>query len=180
MQWERVSRRCGVMAVAWAMCLVMGCASGFIEDDNFYEQDSEFQIDQEARIRDTLEHRQALDVLAKYRQALVRKDFGTLDRLIAEDYYDNSSTTNTTKDDYGRTQLADMFEMLANHAESIRYKIVVKDITLARGVAAIDYEFRYAYQYKVGDTSSWDAGVEVNRVEVKRQQDDVWKIVSGL
>ena len=45
--------------------------------------------------------------------------------------------------------------------------------------AFIDYEYRYAYQFKVGEEESWDAGVEVNRLELKRVNDQ-WKIVSGL
>ena len=161
-------------------CVAMtGCASEFIRSDEFYVEDADFRIDEEVKIKDTVENREILDVMAKYRQALVKKDFGTLDRIISKDYYDNASTTNTTRDDYGREQLDNLFEMLANHAESIQYRIVVKSVEIERDEAFVDYEYRYAYQFKIGEEVSWDAGVEVNRVTLK-QADDKWQILSGL
>ncbi|CAN0217933.1 unnamed protein product [Laminaria digitata] len=157
-----------------------GCASEFIRGEDVYKDDVDFIIDDEAKIRDTSENRAILDVMAKYRQAMVKKDFGTLNRIIDDGYYDNGSTTNTTRDDYGREQLDELFEMLANHAESIQYRITIKEITIERSEAFVDYEYRYAYQFKVGEEISWDAGVEVNRVTLQRKNEDEWKILSGL
>ena len=45
--------------------------------------------------------------------------------------------------------------------------------------AHVDYEYRYTYQYTVGDEVSWDAGVEVNRLDLKKIKGE-WKIISGL
>lgn len=159
---------------------LIGCASEFLRGEEFHSEDVDFLIDDEARIRDTQEHRAVLEVMAKYRQAIVKKDFGTLNRLVSAEYYDNASTTNTTRDDYGRQQLDELFEMLANHAESIQYRITIKDVLIERGEAFIDYEYRYAYQFKVGEELSWDAGVEVNRVTLRKISDEQWQILSGL
>lgn len=155
------------------------CNSEYLQDKEFYAEDPEFRIDEEAQILDTVEHRSILDVMARYRQALVKKDFGTINRLVADDYYDNGSTTNTTRDDYGREQLDEIFELLANHADSIQYRMTIKNVEIVRGRARVDYEYRYAYQYRIDEEISWDAGVEVNRVELKRVGED-WRIVSGL
>lgn len=171
--------RSWIALTLWALMLGPGCASDYIRDDNFRPEEPEFRIDEAAQIVDDEAHRSILEVMAQYRQALTKKDFGTINRLIAPDYYDNSATTNTTKDDYGREQLGEIFEMLANHAESIQYRVTIKDVEIVRDQAYIDYEYRYAYQYRVGEDVSWDAGVEINRVSLK-QVDGQWKIVSGL
>lgn len=155
------------------------CGPTYLMDDNFHAEDLDFRIDDEAKIQDTSSHREVLEVLAKYRVAIVKKDFGTLNSIIASEYYENAGTTNTTKDDYGHPQLKDLFELMAQHSESIQYKITVKQIEVSKREAQVDYEYRYAYQYKVGEEMSWDAGVEVNRVQL-RQMDGVWKIISGL
>lgn len=157
----------------------MACASEFLVDETFEQDDDDFRIDDEAKIADTPEHREMLDVLVQYRQAVVKKDFGTLKELIAPNYYENASTTNTTADDYGHDDMIASFEQVAKHSDQIQYRMVVKRITKKRGQAMIDYEYRYAFQYMVGDETSWDAGVDVNRVTL-RKFDGVWKIHSGL
>lgn len=169
----------GIIAMMCLCFVVSGCAASQLQDENFHEEDTEFRIDEDAEIEDNASNREVLEVLLKYRQALVRKDFGELGQMIADDYYDNGSTTNTTRDDYGKDQLSEFFEMLANHSESIQYRVLIKQMRVDKSEAFIDYEYRFAYQFKVGDEESWDAGVEVNRLELKRVGDS-WKIVSGL
>ena len=171
------ARRFAILALA-AMTLT-ACGSEFITDDTLYTEDLDFAIDEESRILDTVESREVLDVLAKYRVAVVKKDFGALNRLVSDDYYDNASTTNTTRDDYGREGLSETFELMAQHADSIQYKVTVKGVEIERGLAHIDYEYTYAYQFKVGDEVAWDSGTDVNRVELKRVEGE-WKIVAGL
>lgn len=156
-----------------------GCGDQFIRADELYQNDPGFNISEDAEIPDTTRSRQALDVLAQYRQAVVQKDFGALNRLIAEDYYDNAGTTDTTQDDYDAERLSQVFEMMAQHTESITYKVLVKNVELEKDRAFVDYEYEYAYQYKFGDDVKWDAGVEVNRLELT-ERGDGWKIVSGL
>ncbi len=126
-----------------------------------------------------MENRQVVDVLLQYRRAVIRKDVGALRRLVSEDYYDNGGTTDTTRDDFGVDELPEIFELIAQHAEQIKYDVVVKDVEIKDDVAYVDYEYEYAYQYKVGDQTSWDAGLEVNRLELA-QRDGEWKIISGL
>ena len=159
-----------------AMIVTSACSPGYIRPNDIYANDPTFKIDPESRIPDTLETRK---VLAQYRLALVNKDFGTLNRLVSEDYYDNAGTTHTTSDDYGVKELRASFELMASHTEGIQYKVLVKDLTFEEQRAHVDYEYEYAYEYKVGDESTWDAGVEVNRLRLAREG-DVWRIVGGL
>lgn len=161
------------------MIVSSACSPGYIRPNDIYPNDPAFRIDSEARIPDTVEARKVLDVVAQYRLALVNKDFGTLNRLVSENYYDNAGTTHTTSDDYGVNELRSAFEVMASHTEGIQYKVVIKDLVFEDQRAHVDYEYEYAYEYKVGDESTWDAGVEVNRLRLAHEG-DVWRIVGGL
>lgn len=156
-----------------------GCGDQFIRADELYQDDPGFTISEEAEIPDTTQARQALDVLAQYRQAVVNKDFGALNRLVSEDYYDNAGTTDTTKDDYDAQRLSEVFEMMAEHTESITYKVMVEDVDIQKDRAFVDYEYEYSYQYEFGEDVKWDAGVEVNRLELV-EKGGSYQIVSGL
>jgi hypothetical protein len=164
------------------LCLVVvltACGPTHLKTDTMYGSDSGFFVDEEAQIVDTPDHREVLDVLRRYQRALVAKDFGTLKQLISNDYYDNAGTTHTTADDYGRAELDEIFEMMAQNVESIQFRVVVKDVLVQGRRAHIDYEYRYSYQYRVGDEVTWDAGVDVNRLQLVYEQDR-WRITSGL
>lgn len=167
------------LILVWALIGLAGCSGQYIQADELYPNDPGFNIDEEAQIMDTTEARQALDVLAQYRRAVVEKDFGSLNRLVSEDYYDNAGTTDTTRDDYDAEKLSEVFEMMAEHAESITYKVMVKGVEVDKDRAFVDYEYEYAYQYGMGDDVKWDAGLEVNRLELI-ERGDGWEIVSGL
>lgn len=157
----------------------IGCGPRQIRSDEFYVEDPDFSIDETATILDTTETREVLDVLWQYRQALVKKDFGALNRLVSDDYYENAGTTGTTADDYNRADLDDIFEMMAQSAEGIRYKIKVQDVEVRGGRAHVDYEFDYAFKYRVGDAETWDAGSDVNRIVMAREGER-WRIISGM
>jgi hypothetical protein len=157
----------------------IGCGPAYLKKESHYAEEVGFTIDDEAQIPDTVENRQVLDVLVQYRSAIVRKDVGSLKRLVSAEYYENGGTTNTTTDDYGAEQLPKIYEMMAQHAENIRYEVTVKELVVDGQRAYVDYEYQYAYQFKVGEQPSWDAGIDVNRLELL-DQDGEWKIISGL
>jgi hypothetical protein len=172
MQWIAI----GLVVAAG---LVSGCASRYVQKEDFESAGSGFYIDDEADIEDTPQNREVLGLILQYRNALVKKDIGALKRLIADDYYDNSGTTDTTRDDYGRERLPEIFEIVANHAEKIEYKVTIKHLEYKRNRALVEYEYKYAYKYQVGEKPTWDAGVEMNQVELV-SNNGTWKIASGL
>jgi hypothetical protein len=69
--------------------------------------------------------------------------------------------------------------MMAQSAKEIRYDVLVKDVEVEADHAYVDYKFDYAYQYVVADEVAWDAGIDVNRLELA-QENGEWRIVSGL
>lgn len=168
-----------VLSLLLVFSLLVGCGASQITSENFHAEDRDFVIDREATIQDTSEAREVLEVLAEYRRALIQKDFGTLNRIISQDYYSNAGTTHTTADNYGRAQLDEIFEMIAQHAEQVRYRISVKELVVDGVRARVDFEYEYAYQFRVGDREEWDAGVDVMRMEFAREGDR-WRIIGGM
>jgi len=158
---------------------LVGCTTDYLKKDKGFEDIDGFEFDREAKIEDTSEHREVVGVLIEYRGALVSKDIGRLKRLISDEYYSNAGTTNTTADDYGAVDLPGVFELLSKHADEVKYDVVVKAVNVDGRKASVDYEYHYAYRYDVSGQASWDAGVDLNRLELV-QREGAWKIVSGL
>lgn len=171
--------RVRILAILTLATFALACGQAYLRTTDHYPDEPGFSIDEKAEILDTTENRKILDVLLQYRRALVRKDVGALRRLVSERYYDNSATTDTTRDDYGIEQLPELYELIAQHTDQIKYDVVVKDVGIKEASAFVDYEFQYAYQYNVGEQTSWDAGLDVNRLELESENGE-WKIVSGL
>ncbi len=162
-----------------SLVAVVGCGNDYLRTEDHYADEVGFVIDEEAEIPDTVDARQVVDVLVQYRRAVVRKDVGTLRRLVSERYYDNGGTTDTTRDDYAAESLPEVFELMAQNANQIKYDVKVKGVEVGERTASIDYEYEYAYQYQVGEQTNWDAGIDVNRLQLEAEEDG-WKIVSGL
>lgn len=166
-------------ACTLALIAFAGCASQSIKGEELYEDDSGFRIGDNVQIDDTARNRQVLDIVARYRQALVQKDFGSLRRLVADDYYDNSGTTDTTEDDYGAERLPEIYEHIAKYGKDITYDITIRDLRFDRAKAFVRYEYQFSYRSTVGEKPSWDAAEDVNEIELI-QKEDGWRIVSGL
>jgi phosphopantetheine adenylyltransferase len=168
--------------VGFVVCgmLISSCMKNQLEDEELEANDRSFQIADEAEVIDTEKTRAVLNVLSRYRQAVVDKDFGTIKKLVSQDYYDNAGTTDTTEDDYGWSELKkQILEMMAEHTDEIKYDMLIQNVEVKKGTAYIDYEYDFAYRYKVGETQTWDAGLETNRVELQKE-DGKWRITSGL
>lgn len=157
-----------------------GCAGDYLREDDLYEDDPAFQIDEKAEIPNTPEYRRVLDVLAHYRRAVVDKDIGTLRRLASESYYENAGTTDTTRDDYSADQLGAVFDLISN-ASDIQFEVTVEDVELDEDGqhASFDFAYEFAYKYEVGGDSAWDADRDVNRLELLHEGGH-WRIVSGM
>lgn len=159
--------------------LLAGCASQTIQSEELYQDEPNFRISEDIKIDDTAKNRQVLDVVARYREAMVQKDFGTLRNLVADSYYDNSGTTDTTEDDYGADRLPKIYEHIAQYGEDISYEMTIQDIRFDRGRAFVRYQYRFAYRSTVGKKPTWDAAEDVNELELI-EQEGRWRIASGL
>lgn len=155
------------------------CGPDYLRKESHYADVHGLEIDETSEIPDTAENRAVVNVLIQYRNALVTKDVGTLKRLVSDTYYENAGTTDSTRDDYGAAELPDVFELLASKADEIKFDIELKHVEVKGDKAMVDYEFKYAYRFAVGDQQNWDAGTDLNRLELFAENGE-WKIISGL
>ncbi|MEZ4459842.1 MAG: hypothetical protein R3E66_08960 [bacterium] len=167
------------LIVALVALAATACGPDYLRKESHYADVQGVEIDEQSEIPDTEANRAIVNVLITYRNALIQKDVGSLKRLVSDKYYENAGTTDTTKDDYGAADLNDVFELLASEAEDIKYDVIIKGVEVDGDKASVDYEFKYAYRFTVGDQQTWDAGTDLNRLELLDENGE-WKIISGL
>ncbi len=174
-----LKRYIGWMIIAGFLWASLGCASSGLQTEDIYPDAMGFEIGEDAYVEDTPDVREVIDILYQYREALVAKDFGTLNRLVSEHYYHNAGNTSTTQDDYGQDGLPEIYELMAEYVQQVQYHVVIKEVVVEGDRAHIDYEFEYAFQFEVADSEAWDAGVDVNRLEMYREGGH-WRITDGM
>lgn len=136
-------------------------------------------IHSEAKIRNTTENSEVIELVDTYRHAVEALDVETLRSLVSRDYYENAGTTNTTEDDYGYEELDNLFHLLTHHVKEARLNLKVRDIRVYGDRADVVFEYAYTMLYNVGDTQRWQTERDVNRFQL-HNVDGVWLIVSGL
>jgi len=136
-------------------------------------------IHSEAKIRNTSDNAEVVELVDTYRHAVEARDVDTLRSLVSRDYYENAGTTNTTDDDYGYEGLDNLFNILTHNVKETRLNLKVRDIRVYGDRADVVFEYAYTMLYTVGDTQRWQTERDVNRFQLHKV-DGVWLIVSGL
>lgn len=138
------------------------------------------RIDDETDILDTERHRAILEVLTNYHGAMEARNADALKSLVSEDYYENAGTSDRTDDDYGYQTLNAAFAIL-DSVEVLKCDILIKDLRVDGNRAQVFYEYTFNYLYKVGGVPRWEAGRDLNRMDLIRDQDNGrWMIYRGL
>lgn len=138
------------------------------------------KVDDEATIVDTETNRAVLSVVTRYHEAIENRDTDALSRLISDDYYENGGTSERTDDDYGRSGVPEALDRFTRAIKHIRFEIVVKDLRVDGDRAQVFYEYSYNYLFQVGEVPQWEAGRDVNRMDLVREASGDWKITRGL
>ncbi len=148
--------------------------------NRYIESFDPLKFDQGTLVADMPENREVLEVVGAYKDAMEKRDPQRLQGLVAEEYYENSGTSDTSDDDYGRSGLDAAISRLSERVQSLRFEIVVKDVLVEGDRAYVTYEYLWNYMYEVGDTPHWEAGRDLNRMHLVRDQGGLWKISRGL
>jgi hypothetical protein len=100
--------------------------------------------------------------------------------LISRQYYENSSTTDTTADDYGYEELVQqVLPKLLDNIKHVQYRIQVRRIEVDGNRAIAEYEYFYKFQYAEGGRERWISRNDFNRLDLVFEEGS-WKIVAGL
>lgn len=131
------------------------------------------------RIVDTPEHRELLDLLERYRQALEAKDAATIVGLASPRYFEDLGTPETG-DDYGYEQLAQhVLKDSFAHADQIFVTLTIDRLEAAGERAEVDVRFEYRAHLRFPAGDKWINDTEFNRFELARE-DGRWKFLRGL
>lgn len=155
------------------------CGAGALKTADF-KQPYYFAIDPEAEIPDTDENFEVLQTVQKYRDAIANKDITALREMISSDYYENASTTDDLRDDYGNERIEEILnDYLAQSVKDIRFIIEVKALSQDGLEYHVDFQYIWNYRYEVAGQSYWQSKNDTNRMTIVRE-DDAWKIKGGL
>jgi ketosteroid isomerase-like protein len=163
-------------ACAWGLALVGLVACGPSHLTEF----ETLRFDKEAQVKDSSQNREVLEVVNAYRVAMEKRDVSALRGLVSAEYYENAGTTETTSDDYGAAGVPDALSRLSEQVRSLNLEMVVKEVEVEGDRAYVVYEYVWNYRYEVSEAPQWEAGRDVNRMELVRDEGGLWKISRGL
>ncbi len=132
-----------------------------------------------AKISKTDDHYDIVRLMEEYARALEALDLTAIGELVSADYYENAGTTDRTEDDYGYSQLMEVFETLIAHIEDIRVDVKVLEIDIDDDRADVMYDYSYNMLFAIDDARRWENERNIDRVQL-RNEIDGWRIISGL
>jgi len=132
------------------------------------------------QVDDTAANRSVYDVIEGYREGMETQNRDRIAGLISRQYYENSSTTDTTADDYGYEELVQqVLPKLLDNIKHVQYRIQVRRIEVDGNRAIAEYEYFYKFQYAEGGRERWISRNDFNRLDLVFEEGS-WKIVAGL
>lgn len=155
-----------VVGVSMVSLLFVGCAPSLLKQSN---------------IKNTPKNKEIYDLVQKYRVAMINRDVATLKSMVSRKYYENASTTDTTKDDYGFNELVrSVLPILRNNVKKVRYTIFLRKLTFKDdNTVRAEYEYFWRFLYTDGGKDRWSIKNDFNMIEFAKENGQ-WKIVSGL
>lgn len=149
-----------------ALLGVLGCSGGKLKN---------------SEVKDTPKNREIYNLVHKYRLAMENRDIESLRGMVSRDYFENASTTDNSKDDYGFEKLVkNVVPMLRNNVKRLRYVIFVRKINFKGETrASAEYEFLARMHISEGGKSTWRVKNDFNRLDFQKEKGE-WKIVGGL
>jgi ketosteroid isomerase-like protein len=131
-------------------------------------------------VADTPDHRAIVQLLRDYAGALEAKDLEGLVALADEGFYETSGTAETG-DDYNRDGLRTHFGQYFQSIESPAVTLTLKELKVEGDTGYVDFHYVCRYLMKLPSGSQWKVTDELNRMELKRQEDKkTWRVVRGM
>lgn len=132
------------------------------------------------KVEDNAQNRAVFDVVEAYRSAMEERDMSRLSQLVSRRYYENASTTDTSKDDYGFDSLStSVIPKLRDNIKKVQYRISIRKIGVEGAGAWAEYEYFARFLYSEGGREEWITANDFNRLDLVLE-DGAWKIAAGL
>ena len=131
-------------------------------------------------VKDTPENRAVHALLEEYRSAMEARDGERILKLVSTRYYENSSSTDSSDDDYGFELLRKEFlARLRDNVKKVQYRVLLKRVIVKGDRAYAEYEYVARYLFSEGGREQWKMLNDFNRLDLA-QEDGAWKIIAGL
>ena len=130
-------------------------------------------------IDDTEENREVLAFVEKYEKAVESLNPDEVIALVSPDFYEDNGNTDST-DDYDYEELKNGLRESFGRTQTLRLDLRVDAVEVddADAFAELYYEYRAKNDYPSG--SQWDTGADRTRLQLKRDAEGRWRIVSGI
>lgn len=130
-------------------------------------------------VDDTEDNRKIVEFCEKYRRALETKDIARLLTLAHPEYYEDGGNIDAS-DDIDLAGLKDYLTTKFDDAESIRYEIRYRRVTIEDERVYVDYTFSASYRIPTdAGNDVWQRKVSDNRLELVPHNDE-FLIIAGM
>lgn len=130
-------------------------------------------------VDDTDDNRKIVEFCEKYRRALETKDIARLLTLAHPEYYEDGGNIDAS-DDIDLAGLKDYLTTKFDDAESIRYEIRYRRVTVEDERVFVDYTFSASYRIPTeAGNDVWQRKVSDNRLELVPHNED-FLIIAGM
>ena len=130
-------------------------------------------------VDDTEDNRKIVEFCEKYRRALETKDIARLLTLAHPEYYEDGGNIDAS-DDIDLAGLKDYLTTKFDDAESIRYEIRYRRVTVEEERVYVDYTFSASYRIPTeAGNDVWQRKVSDNRLELIPHE-DAFLIIAGM
>ena len=131
-------------------------------------------------VEDTEENRKVIDLLGKYRTAIMSRSPDQVVGLCAKDYFEDNGTPDQG-DDYGIDRLRQKLTADFAKTKEVQLELVVQQIEHPKDTGTVKVAYRYNERALVAFPAGekWISLTDVNRI-VLRESDTGYLIQSGL
>jgi hypothetical protein len=130
-------------------------------------------------VEDTEEHRKVVAFCENYRHAVERKDIARLLQLTDPAYYEDGGNIDAS-DDIDFAGLKDYLVTKFDDAQSIRYEIRYRRVTITDERVLVDFTFSASYRIPADEGDDvWQRKVSDNRIELV-PHNDAFRIIAGM
>lgn len=133
------------------------------------------------QLRNTPQNQMIVELIEDYQIALEERNTARIRAMVSPRYHENAGTTDTTADDYGFDGLLELLTLIEQHVQEMQVELQIREVSHdeRRNRASVIYEFGYTMRYRVEGQDMWDTGRDLNRLELK-WENDRWWVIGGL
>ncbi len=121
------------------------------------------------QIADTKKNREIVQVIEKYRRAMIQRDVPTLIALAHPDYYQDKNSADFPPYDYKglKKRLVEQFKLIKSVRMDLQYRRITWD---SPEKVQVEVYMDASFQIKVGDASEWKKKDDYAKFVLKKEE----------